>query len=101
MHNQNQKALNALLALAMAFGYMLIFAYNNTPLGAAVGSDNAMYLTLGTALAKNGVPFEMHIFPHGPHGLGLAENAPDVAQWTGLCRRWLRGLGYAQQLQTE
>ena len=56
---------------------------------------------LGAALAKNGVPFEMHIFPHGPHGLGLAENAPDVAQWTGLCRRWLRGLGYAQQLQTK
>ena len=58
-------------------------------------------LALGAALAKNGVPFEMHIFPHGPHGLGLAENAPDVAQWTGLCRRWLRGLGYAQQLQTK
>ena len=52
MHNQNQKALNALLALAMAFGYMLIFAYNNTPLGAAIGSDNAMYLTMGTALAR-------------------------------------------------
>ncbi len=58
-------------------------------------------LALGAALAKNGVPFEMHVFPHGPHGLGLATEMPDVAQWTGLCRRWLRGLGYAQQLQTK
>ena len=53
-------------------------------------------VTLGAALAKNGVPFEMHIFPHGQHGLGLAPEMPDVAQWAGLCQRWLRGLGYAE-----
>ena len=53
-------------------------------------------LMLGAALAKNGVPFEMHIFPHGQHGLGLAPEMPDVAQWAGLCQRWLRGLGYAE-----
>ena len=53
-------------------------------------------LMLGAALAKCGVPFEMHIFPHGPHGLGLAPEMPDVAQWAGLCQRWLRGLGYAE-----
>ena len=54
MHSREKKALalNLLLSLLMAAGYMLLFAYNNTPLGAAIGSDNAMYLTMGTALAK-------------------------------------------------
>ena len=60
----------------------------------AVPVENS--LMLGAALAKNGVPFEMHIFPHGQHGLGLAPDMPDVAQWAGLCQRWLRGLGYAE-----
>lgn len=60
----------------------------------AVPVENS--LMLGAALAKCGVPFEMHIFPHGPHGLGLAPEMPDVAQWAGLCQRWLRGLGYAE-----
>ena len=45
---------------------MLIFAYDNTPLGAAIGSDNAMYLTMGTALAKGYAPYT-EIFDHkGP-----------------------------------
>lgn len=49
MHSTEKKALalNLLLSLLMAAGYMLLFAYNNTPLGAAIGSDNAMYLTMG------------------------------------------------------
>lgn len=33
---------------------------------------------------------EMHIFPYGPHGLGLAENDAHVAQWSGLLLNWLR-----------
>lgn len=41
MHSREKKALalNLLLSLLMAAGYMLLFAYNNTPLGAAIGSD--------------------------------------------------------------
>ena len=52
MHSTEKKALalNLLLSLLMAAGYMLLFAYNNTPLGAAIGSDNAMYLTMGMCL---------------------------------------------------
>ena len=52
-------------------------------------------LSLAGAYARCGVPFEMHIFPHGRHGLGLAEQAPDVAQWTALCARWLQDGGFA------
>jgi acetyl esterase/lipase len=36
------------------------------------------------------VPVEMHIFPYGPHGLGLAPKHPHVAQWSGLLLNWLR-----------
>ena len=48
MTNRKTWARDALISLLLAAGYMLIFAYNNTPLGAAIGSDNAMYLTMGT-----------------------------------------------------
>ena len=47
----------AALALAISVVFSLIFYTCNTPLGAAVGSDNAMYLTMGTALAKGFAPY--------------------------------------------
>ena len=66
MTNRKSWAKDALISLLLAAGYMLIFAYNNTPLGAAIGSDNAMYLTMGTALAKGYAPYT-EIFDHkGP-----------------------------------
>lgn len=71
--------LNVLLAFLMAFGYMLVFAYNNTPLGAAVGSDNAMYLTMGTALAKGYAPY-VDVFDHKGPLLFAFQGLP---QWVG------------------
>lgn len=53
-------------------------------------------LMLGSALAAKGVPFEMHIFPTGYHGLGLASDRPDVSCWTGLCQNWLIAQGFAR-----
>ena len=47
-----------------------------------------------TALREHGIPHELHVFPHGYHGLGLAENNPHVAQWAGLMKNWLRTLGW-------
>ena len=53
---------------------------------------------MATALAKQGIPFEMHVFENGEHGLSVATQAsagskmelnPDVAQWIGLAQRWL------------
>ena len=46
-----------------------------------------------TALHEAGVPCELHTFPVGSHGLGLAPALPHVAQWTGLLKRWMRLLG--------
>lgn len=52
-------------------------------------------LLLAGALSANGIPFELHVFPEGEHGLGLAPDRPDVARWAELCQNWLIRLGYA------
>jgi len=55
-------------------------------------------LLLGTALANNGIPFEMHIFEEGVHGLSLASQATAnvkiqvnaaAAKWIDLAEAWL------------
>lgn len=57
---------------------------------AAVPVDHS--LRLAAALAAVDVPFELHVFPKGSHGLGLALEAGPPAAWTGLCATWLRGI---------
>ena len=48
-------------------------------------------LRFADVLASEGVPFALHVFPQGEHGLGLAPDHPVVSQWTLLCAAWLRG----------
>lgn len=48
------------------------------------------------ALVKNKVSAELHIFPHGHHGLGLAQTTPEVNAWPGLLYTWMRVNGWAQ-----
>lgn len=52
---------------------------------------------MGNALTSMGIPFEMHLFPDGVHGLALADgnndldmNIPSVNQWAKLCVNWLK-----------
>lgn len=40
-------------------------------------------------LKNAGVETELHVFPKGDHGLGLAEDFPHVAQWKQLLLNWL------------
>ncbi len=47
-------------------------------------------LLFAAALHKHGVPFELHVYPHGRHGLGLAPEDAHVATWAELCGEWLR-----------
>jgi dipeptidyl aminopeptidase/acylaminoacyl peptidase len=47
-------------------------------------------LLFAAALHKHGVPFELHVYPHGRHGLGLAPEDPHVATWADLCCEWLK-----------
>jgi len=51
-------------------------------------------LLFAEALATHGVPFELHIYPHGAHGLGLAPGDAHVATWMDLSIEWLRGMGW-------
>lgn len=60
-------------------------------------------LLLEQALRRAGVPHEVHLFPHGVHGLSLADfetyeptrgRLPDrhINRWQALCAEWLHGL---------
>ena len=48
-------------------------------------------LRFASALGRYGVPFALHVFPEGRHGLGLAQDDPIVGNWPGLCAAWLAG----------
>ncbi len=43
-----------------------------------------------SALREAGVPAEMHIYEHGPHGFGLGKSDPALSTWPGHCIEWLR-----------
>ncbi len=45
------------------------------------------------ALRAARVAVEMHIYEHGPHGVGLARNDPELAGWPDLLAAWLRHRG--------
>ncbi|NOZ22966.1 MAG: alpha/beta hydrolase [Planctomycetes bacterium] len=51
-------------------------------------------LLFAEALSRHGVPFELHVYPEGRHGLGLAPEDPHVATWMDLCCEWLKGMGW-------
>ncbi len=60
--------------------------------------ENSVAFTM--ALRKAGVPFELHIYEKGPHGLSLANsevNSPNeqVATWFDMAYRWLKEKGFA------
>lgn len=59
---------------------------------ASVPVENSLLFAM--ALRRHRVPFELHVFPSGRHGLGLARELPEVARWTELCRDWLLRQGF-------
>jgi acetyl esterase/lipase len=44
---------------------------------------------LARALAAHGIPHCVHVFAHGPHGLGLARGRGDAEAWTALAASWI------------
>jgi len=66
----------------------------------AVPVENS--LLFAQALCDKGIPFELHVYPDGPHGLSLATSEtsngnagmenPHVATWIKLCIEWLEVL---------
>jgi acetyl esterase/lipase len=45
---------------------------------------------LAASLATHEVPHAVHVFAHGPHGLGLAEGVTDTETWTTLAAAWIK-----------
>jgi acetyl esterase/lipase len=46
-----------------------------------------------TALKNKGVLAEMHIYPKGGHGFGLAKNGGTESTWSESCIKWLKQIG--------
>ena len=51
-------------------------------------------LQLATALSACKVPFALHVFGHGVHGLGLATGSSEVSKWTTMAQAWLKVLNF-------
>ncbi len=58
------------------------------------GVPVANTLLMASALAARDVSFSCHIYPHGRHGLGLAEDRPDISNWLAECVYFLTELGF-------
>lgn len=46
-------------------------------------------LVFGERLRDNGVPFEMHVYPRGKHGLGIGLNNAELPYLTELAAEWI------------
>jgi acetyl esterase/lipase len=56
-------------------------------------------LAFAEALRKNQVPFDLHIYQKGPHGIGLGSREPDPSKrhpWTRDCAYWLTAQGFVK-----
>ncbi len=53
-------------------------------------------LNYAAALRAKNIPFELHVFPEGKHGLGLGtdDSVPEIRVWPDLCATWLRKMGW-------
>lgn len=63
----------------------------------AVKVENALDFAAG--LRKNNVPFALHIYPKGPHGIGLGSSNWDPTSrhpWTADCLHWLKEQGFVK-----
>ncbi len=54
-------------------------------------------LLFAEGLRKNKVPYEMHIYEHGRHGVGLAPYDNALNTWPKLLENWLRARGFIKQ----
>jgi acetyl esterase/lipase len=72
------------------------FLFHNFP-DDVVSVENT--LDFAAALSRAGVPFDLHIYAKGGHGIGLGAADYEPAQfhpWVGECERWLKEQGFAK-----
>ncbi|MGN7761564.1 alpha/beta hydrolase [Paenibacillus sp. 22594] len=60
----------------------------------AVPVENS--LQFAAALSRHHIPFDLHVYAHGEHGLGLAGDKPHTRGWTEACASWLTLNGYCK-----
>lgn len=65
------------VTLLMAVAFALVFYAFTTPLGPSIGSDNAIYMTMGTALARGYAPYT-EIFDHKGPLLFVLQAIPQI-----------------------
>lgn len=51
-------------------------------------------LLYAKALKDKEIPFDLHVFPRGRHGLGLADEVPYVKIWAQLCAYWFKEMRF-------
>jgi acetyl esterase/lipase len=64
--------------------------------------DPRQMLNMAKELTDRGIPYEMHLFPNGVHGVALADGDnphgipadTHTARWFELCVEWLEELGF-------
>lgn len=61
---------------------------------ASVPVENS--LLFSAALSKQGIPFELHVFEEGRHGLGLSNDNLQCQQWLPLAETWLKKHDYVR-----
>lgn len=65
------------LQLALSVVFALVFYAFTTPIGPSIGSDNAIYMTMGTAIADGYVPYT-EIFDHKGPLLFVLQAIPQI-----------------------
>ncbi len=51
-------------------------------------------LNYAIELGKQNIPYSLHVFPFGCHGIGLATDTVDVSRWPELCADFLHVIGF-------
>lgn len=57
-----------------------------------ISSENSVLFA--RALQEAHIPAEVHLFKHGVHGAGLAEDIPEEQDWPVMFASWLKKQGY-------
>lgn len=63
----------------------------------AVKVENS--IRFARAMWNKGLRAELHVFPEGNHGVGLALHRPDVCVWTELAAKFLELIGFPRKKQ--
>lgn len=66
---------------------------------AVVPVENA--IAYAVALRAQGVPFELHVYEKGRHGVGLAKDDPVLATWPARCADWLASKRFGEGKKTR